>query len=83
MPISVLTTALDCFSHFTPIRILQKAYNVVFIGEPDNNCALKTVGAFNASISRYVPFRPVKICPIRIAATQRGFFNARLDMLSN
>jgi hypothetical protein len=27
-------------------------------------CALKTVGAFNASTSRYVPFRPLRICPM-------------------
>jgi hypothetical protein len=56
---------------------------VAFIGEPDNTCALKTVGAFNASISRYVPFRPFKVCPTRIAVMRRGFLNVRPDMLGN
>lgn len=30
-------------------------------------CALKTVEVFNASTSRYVPFRPASVCPTRNA----------------
>ena len=44
--------------------MFREPYKSALIEEFGKTCALKTVGVFNASTSRYVPFRPLRICPI-------------------
>ena len=40
------------------------AYNSDLIEELSNTCALNTVGARSALRRRYIPFRPLKVCPV-------------------
>ena len=56
---------------FNYLSAVKELYKPGLVEEFGSTCALKTVGAFNASTSRYVPFRPLRICPILKAISSR------------
>ena len=49
---------------FNYLSTVKELYKPGLVEEFGSTCALKTVGAFNASTSQYIPFRPLKVCPI-------------------
>ena len=49
----------------------MRPYKSALIEELGKTCTLKTVRAFKASTSRYVPFRPLRIC-LMLRATSSG-----------